>query len=69
MNTMCPKCLCEDATVALDISDGDTLRCRDCDEEYTLGDIEALVASWGRLLPWLRAHPARQPECGAVKVA
>lgn len=63
MTVTCPKCLCE-ARVALDVTDGDTLRCPECEEEYAVADVEAVVASWARLLPWIRSHPARadRPE-------
>jgi len=67
METTCPRCLTQGATVTLELADGDTLHCNDCDEEFTVGDVEALVESWGKLLPWLRQHPARLPQCEAVK--
>lgn len=66
MNVMCPKCLSE-TCVKLDVTDGDTLSCPDCEEEYTVADVEALVESWGRLLPWIRSHPARLPQCEAAR--
>lgn len=67
MNVTCPKCLSE-ASVRLDVSDGDTLTCADCNEEYTVADVEAVIESWSRLLPWIKSHPARQqPAC--VKAA
>jgi hypothetical protein len=72
MMVTCPKCLTEGATVTLDLDDGDTLRCQECEESYSVADVEAVVACWSKLLPWLRAHPARVPECGpaaAAKVA
>lgn len=68
MPVTCPKCLSE-AAVSLDLDDGDTLRCPECDETYSVAEVEAVVASWARLLPWLKAHPARSPECGPAKVA
>lgn len=56
---VCPKCMAE-ASVKLDVNDGDTLSCPECEEEYSLSDVEAVVESWAALLPWLKAHPARQ---------
>lgn len=56
-SVVCPKCMAE-ASITLDVNDGDTLRCLDCEEEYSLSDVEAVVESWARLLPWLKAHPA-----------
>ena len=66
METMCPRCLERNATVTLDLADGDTLHCNDCDEEFTVADVEALVESWSKLLPWLKQHPARQMTCEKV---
>src|SRR5947209_710854 len=57
------RAACRDRTA------GETLSCQGCDEEFSLGDVEALVESWAKILPWLRQHPARQPQCAAVKVA
>ncbi|VTU02456.1 unnamed protein product [Gemmataceae bacterium] len=64
----CPKCLSE-AAVSLDLDDGDTLRCPECDEAYSVAEVVAVIQSWSKLLPWLLSHPARTPECSAVKVA
>lgn len=59
MELTCPKCLSNEV-IRLDLTDGDTLTCSGCDEEYSLADVEAVVASWSKMLPWLRCHPARQ---------
>ena len=58
MNVICPRCLCSSA-ITLDVTDGDSLHCPECDEDYTLTDVVELVESWGKVLPWLMAHPAR----------
>ncbi|VTU00979.1 unnamed protein product [Gemmataceae bacterium] len=50
--------------MSLELDDCDTLRCQECDESYSVADVEAVVACWSKLLPWLRTHPARVPECG-----
>lgn len=63
---ICPKCLSESA-VRLDIADGDTLSCPECDGEFTVADVEQLVVCWSKLLPWLKSHPARQLEALAAK--
>jgi hypothetical protein len=65
VNLICPKCLNEE-TVRLNLDDGDTLTCTGCDEEYTVGDVAALVASWAPLLKWLQSHPARQSAAAAT---
>ncbi|WP_439624038.1 hypothetical protein [Gemmata sp.] len=68
MMVTCPKCL-DEANVTVDLDDGDTLRCQECEEVYSVADVEAVVACWAKLLPWLRAHPARVPECAAPSAA
>jgi hypothetical protein len=59
---VCPKCLAE-SNVKIDVNDGDTLTCPECEEEYSLTDVVNLIETWKPILPWLLAHPARQPEC------
>lgn len=66
MTVTCPKCLVDGSHVTVDLDDGDTLRCQDCEEQYTVAEIEAIVVSWSKLLPWLKAHPSRQMTCEAV---
>ena len=58
MNLICPSCL-KHAVIRLDICDGDTLTCAECDAEFSLTDVADMVASWKAILPWLCAHPAR----------
>ena len=62
--TICPRCG-EDCLISVALHDGDTLTCTGCDEGYTVDDVRALVASWGPLLAWLDAHPARRPDPAA----
>ena len=68
MNLTCPRCMCE-ACIKLDLADGETMSCPDCNEEITVSDIESLIEGWSKILPWLRAHPARQEQPECVKVA
>jgi hypothetical protein len=68
MTLPCPCCLA-DAAIQLNLLDGDTLTCPDCDEEFTVDYIDSLitvVGSWGKILPWLLSHPARVKEPAAV---
>lgn len=58
MTTICPKCM-EDVCIRVNVHDGDTLTCDNCDEEYTVAAIDELIESWKPLLAWLKAHPAR----------
>lgn len=68
MDLTCIKCG-EVAAIRLDLTDGDTMTCPDCDGEFTVGDIEALIDQWGAVLPWLRSHPARTATPDAEPVA
>jgi len=63
-NLVCPKCG-EAATVRVDVLGGDSCRCDGCEEEYTIADVRALVASWGPLLAWLDSHPAKTMPAAA----
>ncbi len=65
MNLICPRCMSEE-TIRLDLTDGDTMTCGGCDEEFTVDAVADLVASWSRVLPWLRCHPARQTDTQAA---
>ena len=58
MKTICPQCM-ENAVITVDLDTGSDLLCTDCDAEYKLDDVRVMIASWGPLLVWLDAHPAR----------
>lgn len=61
MEDMAVPCLkCGETGVVLVSVDDGSLVCSQCDEEYTVQDVEQHLAQWGRVLPWLRAHPALQ---------
>jgi len=47
----CIRCSEEDC-VSLDLDDCQTYRCRQCDEEFTAGDVTEHLASWQRVLDW-----------------
>jgi hypothetical protein len=53
----CPKCGEEDAAVSLHLDDGETLHCRDCDNEFTLDDIRNFITRWQAVLAWVDAMP------------
>lgn len=61
----CPKCHEETATLALDLTDLETVRCLDCDETFTLSEARdeaaAALARWEALIRWTEAAPA-DPE-------
>lgn len=56
INLTCPKCLTHGTTVRVDVSDGKTLSCADCEESYELEDLVKLIQSWTPVLPWLKAY-------------
>ena len=52
----CIKCG-EVDTVAMDLDDCSTFRCRECENEFTLEDVRASVTAWQRVLAWLDSVP------------
>jgi hypothetical protein len=65
MRVICPQCLVE-AVITVDVTDGDSLKCSECDSEYSADDVKNMIESWATILPWLLSHPARTPECATV---
>lgn len=65
MDLPCIKCGVAN-NVTLNLTDGDTVYCSDCNTEYSVGDVREVIAAWGPILKWVESHPARQPE--AVEV-
>jgi hypothetical protein len=61
MFLVCPKCTVK-GVIRLDLDDGDTLTCMECDEGFSFNDVKAMIASWGPIIPWLDSHPARGAE-------
>lgn len=68
MPVICPRCLNE-TSVTVDVNDGELLHCPGCDEGYTVTEVLDLIESWQALIPWLKSHPAKQPEQLARKAA
>ena len=54
----CPRCGELEATISLNLADGDTLTCSECDTEFGREDIRALVTRWAPVLSWLDGMPA-----------
>lgn len=65
MELTCIKCGAE-AAIRVDLTDGDTCHCPECDDEFTVSEVETLVEQWSAVLPWLKSHPARTAEAAAV---
>lgn len=64
MEAICPRCG-EDTAITIDLTDGDTCHCPECDSEFTADGVRALIAAWGPLLDWIDAHPSRKVRAGA----
>jgi len=64
-----PRCiLCgasaEEHNIGQDLDTG-LIHCGACSVDFAVADLEANLAAWQRLLPWLKAHPelaAAKPE-------
>lgn len=57
MEVSCIKCGTT-SSVVVDVEDGG-LSCSQCNESFTVEDVEAVLAGWTAVLPWVKAHPAR----------
>jgi uncharacterized protein (DUF983 family) len=57
-NCLCPRCGDEGVRVAL--WDVDNLFCVECDAEFTLDDVRALVTAWGPVIRWLDTAPVME---------
>jgi hypothetical protein len=61
MELTCIKCGAE-AEIHFNLADGDTCHCPECDADFTIDEVESLIEQWGKILPWLKQHPARKPD-------
>lgn len=54
------KCiLCSESDcLTLDLDDLTTFRCRECEGEFTQGDVDAHIGTWQRVLAWTAATVA-----------
>ena len=51
-NLTCIKCG-HDGSISLDMDDLKTLRCRECDDEFTTEDVAAIIGEWQKALEWI----------------
>lgn len=70
MKLVCPRCLTE-SVIRLDLDDGETMTCEECNDTFTVADLVAILESWSKLLPWLKACPtnAEQANAGQAEAA
>lgn len=57
MKLPCPFCGEADATITLNLCDGDTLHCGECDSEFTPADVKRIIDDWGKALAWIATMP------------
>lgn len=50
-------------TPHLDLGDGDTFYCPDCEEHFTVAEVETVVGNWQRMLAWVKRCPSRPENC------
>lgn len=55
----CPRCLEEDCGITLNLEDGE-LSCLSCGEDFTVEQVEVLIARWGAVLDWINARPIQE---------
>lgn len=55
----CPRCGEDEGTIYLNLADGRTLRCNDCDGEFDADDVKDLIGRWRPVLEWIDTIPAR----------
>ncbi len=53
----CPKCGDAEARFFLNLDDGETLTCQECDSETTTDELRTMVRQWQRVLTWIDAMP------------
>lgn len=56
--TPCPNC--GEAGVQLrlhELPDGTPIYCQECEQEFTLAHVRAVIAAWGPVLKWIDAAP------------
>jgi hypothetical protein len=58
----CILCGSNAGSVRVDLDDGRTMTCTECEDEFTVDDVLEVIGTWQVLLSWLETHPARQPK-------
>ncbi len=53
----CPLCGEKDATLHLSLGDGDTVKCGECDNEFSLDVVREIIQRWPAVLKWIDAMP------------
>lgn len=58
MKLPCPKCGEQEAMIQLDLDDGQTCSCRECDDEFSLDDVREFIGRWAKMIAWIETMPA-----------
>ena len=53
----CPRCVTHEAPLMLHLDNVGTFTCRECEEEFTVEDIQAIIDRWQPTLTWLAGIP------------
>jgi transcription elongation factor Elf1 len=53
----CPCCGEEAAGISLNLGDGETFTCGECETEFTTEHIRDFIAKWTKILAWVDAMP------------
>lgn len=53
----CPHCGETDASITLNLADGESFTCLECENDFTAADVRSFIARWTRLLTWLDGMP------------
>jgi hypothetical protein len=56
---VCPRCV-EEATITVGLDDLCHFTCASCGDDFSLADVEAIIAAWTPVLAWLRQAPVKE---------
>lgn len=60
----CPMCGEPQANLCLSLVD-QSMTCQECEDEFTIADVENLISRWRPALAWLRAMPTTAQHDGS----
>ncbi len=55
----CPRCGEQESGISVRLCwlDGDAFQCLECEAEFGVEEVEAIVAKWTKILTWVRSVP------------
>lgn len=54
----CPLCGEPNASICLNLSDGQTFTCHECEGEFVVADVQRFITRWSAVLAWVGALPS-----------